>query len=162
MIKVFIFICILALVVPAVVYAQSPEEAGLVSQQLRDFNQYRLGPHIQKPTLFSSDFLNTVNTDSKAYEDTPAEKGGVGTINAVTAWTDIPREMAKTSEESNILLGATFGFGKGIVYGLARGASGVYDIATFGLPPYNEPLVKPVYKVNRPQHDGLKLTVLEW
>jgi len=153
-----VLICMLTLVPAA--FAQTGEEAGLVSHQLRDFQQYNI--QAVKPTIISSDFLKTINSEKITYQDSPMEKGGVGTINTVTAWTDVPREMVRTSDESNMLMGATLGFGKGLIYGLARGVSGVYDIATFGLPPYDEPLMKPEYKVNKPQREGLKLTVFEW
>ncbi|MCU0652232.1 MAG: exosortase system-associated protein, TIGR04073 family [Candidatus Omnitrophica bacterium] len=155
-----VLICILSLALPAAAFAQTGEEAGLVSHQLRDFQQYN--PQMIKPTIISSDFLKAVNKEQMTYQDSPIEKGGVGTINTLTVWTDIPREMFKTSEESNMLMGATIGFGKGIMYAFARGAAGLYDITTCGLPPYDKPLVKPEYKVNHPQREGLKLTVFEW
>jgi putative exosortase-associated protein (TIGR04073 family) len=86
---------------------------------------------------------------------------GVGIINASTSWADIPGKVAEVSERDNIFLGVTLGFGEGIVSGVARGASGVADVATFGLAPYDKPLMEPEYKVDNP-NEGFKVDLLKW
>lgn len=162
--KILLIVAILVFVffVTFDVYAQTGEE-GLAVSQLRGFSQYDpTNLSGQKPTLFSSDFLKMVNTEGQAYADSPMEKGGVGTINAITSWTAVPKEIMDTSEKDNILAGITYGASKGFIMGIVRGVCGLYDIATFGFPPYDQPAVKPEYKVKSPQHDGLKITLFRW
>jgi len=162
--KLFILICMLALglVLPVEIYSQTPEQAGMATS-ISTVKPYS-ATAIQRGgnvTIFKSDFLKSVNT-VPSYADSPAEKGGVGTINAVTGWTDIPIEMATTADESDMISGLTYGFGKGVVTGVARSIAGVIDIATFAIPPYDEPMMQPNYKVNKPMQDGLKIKFFEW
>lgn len=162
--NILISMIALALLVPVPlnVYCQTGEE-GLVSQQMRGMQQSAFNNlQGQKPSIITSDFLKTVNAPSPSYEDTPLEKGGVGTINALTAWTEIPKQIVAVSDQDSILAGLTYGFSKGFVTGMGRGFAGLYDMATFGMPPYDKPAVKPEYKVNNPQRNGLKLTVFRW
>ncbi len=95
------------------------------------------------------------------YYDTPVDKASAGFINATTSWADIPAKIAEVSEKNNIFLGVTAGFGEGLVSGVARGASGVADMATFGVPPYDKPLMEPQYKVVNPD-EGFKVHLLNW
>lgn len=92
-----------------------------------------------------------------------SQKWGDGVINVMTCWTDIPRKIVEVSEERSALAGYTMGFGEGIVSGVARGAAGAIDSGTAILPPYDEkPLMKAEYKVQDPDKDGLKITLLSW
>jgi putative exosortase-associated protein (TIGR04073 family) len=86
---------------------------------------------------------------------------GAGAMNAATAWTEIPKQMGEASAKHNPLVGATVGLGEGVVKGMVRGASGVVDMATFGLPPYDKPLMQPAYEVKKPE-EGFKVNLLNW
>jgi putative exosortase-associated protein (TIGR04073 family) len=103
----------------------------------------------------------TLDLGSESYTNTPVEKMGVGIINTTTSWADIPGKIAEVSERDNIFLGVTLGFGEGLVSGVARGASGVADVATFGLAPYDKPLMEPQYKVANP-NEGFKIDLMRW
>lgn len=95
------------------------------------------------------------------YTDTPIDKLSLGAINTATSWADIPKQISEVSQQENIFLGLTMGFGQGLVLGLARGMSGVVDMATCGLPPYDEPLMKPEYKVEQPEKE-FKVALFQW
>lgn len=159
--------CLLVLVsslliaLPVCVYSQVLEE-DFISQQMRSFNQsYLANPRVETSNVISPEFLNSMN-EEKTYQDTPLEKAGQGTINMVTAWTEIPEGITAATQQYNILAGITYGLGKGVASGVLREASGVYDMATCGVPPYDKPSEKPKYQVNNPQKDGLKIAVFSW
>ena len=130
------------------------------------FNTYTMpGWKQQDRALGNTDFLKVVNANpvkEDSIADTPAEKFGDGVINTVTAWTDIPRDVADVSEQDNVFWGMTYGLGQGLASGFTRGVAGVADVATCPVSPYNEPSVKPEYKVDKPQQDGLKISLFSW
>jgi len=137
--------------------AQAPKAADPIA--MSEINTYRITPatpqssNLKQPT--------NLNLGSESYADTPVEKMGVGIINTTTSWADVPQKVAEVSERDNIFLGVTLGLGEGIVSGLARGASGVADVATFGLAPYNRPAIEPTYKVENP-NEGFKIDLFKW
>ncbi len=53
--------------------------------------------------------------------------------------------MGKTAKEENEFVGGTLGFAKGIFIGVLRFGTGVFDMVTFIIPPYNHPLMEPEY-----------------
>ena len=119
--------------------------------------------HPEKDTsTFTSAYLESINNEaSSPSDDSPANKMGVGMINAATSWTEVPRQVAEVSEKDNVLAGWTLGFGEGVVSGIARGVSGAFDMATCGLPPYDKPLMEPEYKVRQPDQ-GFKIDLIRW
>jgi len=163
--KTFLFIFgVLSVVVT--VYAQPAQEPALATSATVMSASYHMGLlQLDKDTqMFPKAFLASVNGKAARTEinrDSPANKMGVGAMNAATAWTEIPKQMGETSAKHNPLIGATVGLGEGIVKGMIRGASGVADIATFGLPPYDKPLMQPAYEVKQPEK-GFKVNVLSW
>lgn len=142
------------------VYGQMVQE---VFQQpdpimMSDFNTYR----ISAPEAEGKNFKQTSGLELNGpYYDTPVEKASAGFVNTTTSWADIPAKIAEVSERDNLFLGVTMGFGEGLVSGVARGASGIIDMATFGVPPYDEPLMEPEYKVANPD-EGFKIDLLKW
>jgi putative exosortase-associated protein (TIGR04073 family) len=158
--------CILALAVTQTGFAQT-EEAGIST--IFNTGSYRINSLkvLNEANLRPSAFLKSINTvkETNTYQadsDSPANKGGVGAINALTAWVDIPTEVQKVSEQQDdVFAGCTLGLVQGVVYSLQRGTAGVYDMATFGLPPYDQPVMEPAYKVEKPQ-DGFKVDFWKW
>jgi putative exosortase-associated protein (TIGR04073 family) len=106
-------------------------------------------------------FLDRVNSSSAVYADTAVDKMGTGVINTTTAWVEIPKYVSDVSNKENLFAGMTIGLGKGLAYGIRQGASGLVDLATFGIPPYDEPLMQPQYKVENPNQD-YKVKILAW
>ena len=150
----------------ATVYAQPAQEPALSSSAVVLPASYHMGmlQSDKDSLIFPSAFLKNVNgaknTPPKE-QNTPVNKIGVGAMNAATSWTEVPKQMGEVSAKYNPLLGATVGLGEGLVKGLARGASGIVDMATFSLPPYNKPLMQPAYQVAKPD-DGFKVNLLDW
>lgn len=137
----------------AISCAQTVEGTGVTAASLKNFNSYINAP-------MPGD-LGNINLDESAYADSPAEKAGIGAINTATAWTDIPKQITEVSEQSNMFIGLTVGFTKGLATGLARTVAGVYQIATGPIPPYDKPLVKPEYKSVDSKKE-LQIKVLNW
>lgn len=88
-----------------------------------------------------------IDADNMNYENTPINKFGRGVANTATCWAEIPAEVAKVSKEKDPFLGCTLGFAQGIFTTLVRGATGLFDVVTFIIPPYNEPVMQPEYAV---------------
>ena len=133
------------------VYAQPAQEPALSSSAVVLPASYHMGmlQPDKDSQIFPSAFLKSINgekTRPAQAENTPVNKIGVGAMNAATSWTEVPKEIGELSAKTNPLVGATVGFGAGLVKGLARGAAGVVDMATFGVPPYDKPLMQPAYQ----------------
>jgi putative exosortase-associated protein (TIGR04073 family) len=162
--KIMAVILATVLIFPLTVDVQAQiEEAGASASILR--NVYldrgeRLQPKVD--TSRFSDFLKEVNRPRDDYRNFPTNKMGIGVINATTSWTDIPREVSRVSQEENIVSGMTLGFGEGVVSTVKRGSAGAIDVATFGLPPYDEPLLEPEYKVKNPDEEGFRIQLMKW
>ncbi|MCK9603073.1 MAG: exosortase system-associated protein, TIGR04073 family [Candidatus Omnitrophica bacterium] len=149
--KIVLIIAVVFFSLAFAAYAQMPEAPAAYAT--RPIN---LGTEPQAA------FLESVNADKAIYDNCPISKGGDGALNTVAAWVDVPKEINKETQQNNIFSGLTVGFGKGLVTGITRGIAGAVDIVTCGLPPYNEPLMKPEYKVANPDKDGLKVSILQW
>jgi putative exosortase-associated protein (TIGR04073 family) len=143
------------------ILAQTGAEQG--TSTMFNFSNYKLrNPNVESEnTVYSGNLMKMVNYREQGYENTAVEKMGDGVLNATTAWTDIPKEMSRTAQNDNFFMGMTLGFGKGIAYGVSRGISGAYQVATCGLPPYDETVMRPEYKSDNPQKE-LKITVFSW
>ena len=70
-----------------------------------------------------------------------------GTINTITGWVEIPKNIYDTSVEENLLAGTTLGTIKGLGMAIVRTGSGVYEVVTFPFPvPENyDPILYPSY-----------------
>lgn len=156
---IFVAVLLLSMDITAyAAYAQAPQ-AVRDPIAMSEINTYRIAPVVPD----SAALKQPANLDlgGEPYANTPVEKMGVGIINTTTSWADIPGKIAEVSERDNLFLGVTLGFGEGLVSGIARGASGVADVATFGLAPYDSPLMEPQYKVENP-NEGFKVDILKW
>ncbi|MDD4899365.1 MAG: exosortase system-associated protein, TIGR04073 family [Candidatus Omnitrophica bacterium] len=161
--KLLVLLCAALFIFPVAIstYAQV-EESAISASPLMQLRQHQVNPLALDKDIRPTTFLDGVNAEADTYTDTPIDKMSDGVLNTTTAWTDIPKRVSTVSQESNIVAGVVVGFSEGLVNGMARGASGVIDIATCGVPPYDEPLMKPEYKVKKPQQDGFKINLLKW
>lgn len=149
----------LVLSVSGVVFAQAPATMTTTSAFNARYLQSE-GASLAQP-LFLQEINRPIARDEDYYSDSWANKMGNGVINTTTSWMDLPNRVAEVSEEHNILVGMTIGATQGIASGLVRGASGVYDMATFGFSPYDRPPMKPEYKVEKPD-EGFKIKLVKW
>jgi len=86
-----------------------------------------------------------IDRDDLSYANTPVNKLSRGVINMATFWLEAPTEVAKVSKEQDPAAGATIGLVNGIITSAVRGLTAIYDTATFPLPSYSKPVMKPEY-----------------
>ncbi len=86
-----------------------------------------------------------LDRDEIAYNQTPINKLERGIINMATFWLELPAEVAKVSKEQDPAAGATVGVVNGVCTSAVRGATAIYDTATFFVPSYTKPAIKPEY-----------------
>jgi putative exosortase-associated protein (TIGR04073 family) len=79
------------------------------------------------------------------YAENCFHKLGRGLMNTVSGWCEYPNQIVKTSQDENVAVGATWGQVKGVAYGIGRTGAGIYDTATFYLPPYDQHIMDPEY-----------------
>ncbi|MDO8730610.1 MAG: exosortase system-associated protein, TIGR04073 family [Candidatus Omnitrophota bacterium] len=70
-----------------------------------------------------------------------------GTLNLVTGWLEIPKQISNVWQESGPGPGMTMGFIKGLGFAVGRTAVGAYEIVTFPapLPDGYQPIVQPKF-----------------
>ena len=80
-----------------------------------------------------------------AYEesDSAMSKFERGSINATTGWMEVGVQTSEGYQSAHPVTGTLFGFGKGIFKGLQRMGTGLVDIVTFPLPPYDSRPAEP-------------------
>ncbi len=159
--RILVFILAVIFMLPATVslYAQGGQDA------LMGLTPYKMPlPRSEQPQPTDTRaFLQDVNSPADIYyNDSPVTKGSDGLINVTTFWTEVPKEVYETTADSNILNGITLGLGRGLVYGFGRGAAGIVDTTTCVIPPYDDPIVEPEYKVKKPNQEGFKITLFAW
>ena len=84
-------------------------------------------------------------------QDSALTKFERGTINATTGWMEMGTQTADGAEGPHPITGTIFGVGKGIFKGLQRVGTGLVDIVTFPLPPYNRDTDGPATLFGNPQ-----------
>jgi putative exosortase-associated protein (TIGR04073 family) len=75
----------------------------------------------------------------------PVSKFARGVTNTATGWIEVPKQIYKTSRDHDPVTGLLAGTAKGVVDGTVRTLGGVFDVATFPIPPYSKPLVCPEF-----------------
>ncbi|MEQ1638872.1 MAG: exosortase system-associated protein, TIGR04073 family [Methylococcales bacterium] len=78
----------------------------------------------------------------KSYGAQVGEKSLNGITNIGTAWLEIPKNVVKTTKETNIIYGMIGGLGMGVFNTLGRLGTGVFDLVSAPIP--TDPLVSPV------------------
>ena len=138
-------------------YAQPVAESGITPVQ----TTYTLKDYLATSKQDSDAFLRSVNIEDTYYNNSPMTKVGAGVNNTATCYMDVPLEVAKVSEEQNAFTGWTAGLVGGIGKGLVRGASGIAEIVTSPLPPYDKPMIKTDYQTEDPNKE-YQVKLLQW
>jgi putative exosortase-associated protein (TIGR04073 family) len=86
-----------------------------------------------------------VNADDMRYGKTCFNKLGRGVINILTSPSEIPAGAFRVCREKGDFIGVTLGSFEGLFTFIIRGIIGVFDTATFLIPPYNRPIMQPEY-----------------
>lgn len=87
---------------------------------------------------------------------TPADKLARGIANVATGLLEVPQTIGQEWKESNnAAVGIFAGFFKGMVQGVIRTASGLWDVLTFpaAIPKDYEPLYRPDYVFDETEED---------
>ncbi len=92
--------------------------------------------------------VNVVDADDVSYADNPINKLGRGLINGATFWVELPTKVVSVSKEDGQFMGATIGLAQGVIASVIRAGTAIIDTATFLIPPYNQPIMKPEYAIN--------------
>lgn len=101
--------------------------------------------------------LPVVDLDKVPYKQKAINKLDRGVVNAATFWLEIPAEVAKVSNEENPLMGVTVGTVHGLFASVVRAGSAAFDTVTFFIPPFDKPIVKPEYALNRADREMQEL-----
>ncbi|NUP88199.1 MAG: exosortase system-associated protein, TIGR04073 family [Candidatus Sumerlaeia bacterium] len=74
-------------------------------------------------------------------------KLGRGLLNTLTGFLEVPKRIAQVWRDTDPVTGAVVGTIEGLGWGVARTATGIYDVVTFPIPvPANyEPMMQPEY-----------------
>jgi putative exosortase-associated protein (TIGR04073 family) len=83
--------------------------------------------------------------DEISFANSPINKLERGVVNMATFWMELPAEIAKVSKEQDPAAGFTVGMVNGIIISAVRGATAIYDTATFPVASYTKPMMKPEY-----------------
>ncbi|MDD4953429.1 MAG: exosortase system-associated protein, TIGR04073 family [Candidatus Omnitrophica bacterium] len=94
-------------------------------------------------------YYDSIVADDIAYENSPINKLGRGTINTATCWAEVPARVFEVSNRHDPLTGFTLGTVEGVFTGIFRGLTGIFDAVTFIIPPYDEPIMQPEYALTR-------------
>ena len=81
-----------------------------------------------------------------------------GTVNLLTGWIEIPKNIYKITVEEDIKSGLTLGLSAGIGMFVIRTGTGVYEIVTFPLPvPENyQAILEPEFVFNKEGGQGIR------
>ena len=131
--KIFLIICALISILP------------LVSNVFAQVDEYE-ADYIEMGGIAR---LPVIDADEIPYRSKPINKLDRGIINSATFWLEIPAEVAKVSKEQDPLMGVTVGVVHGLVTSVVRAGSAVFDTVTFFVPPFDKPVMKPEYALNR-------------
>ncbi|MFA4888083.1 MAG: exosortase system-associated protein, TIGR04073 family [Candidatus Omnitrophota bacterium] len=86
-----------------------------------------------------------IDTADMRYKKTPLNKLQRGLGNLGTCYFEIPASMFNVAAEEGDFLGFFLGSVQGLFTTLFRALDGVFDTATFFVPPYNKPIMQPEY-----------------
>lgn len=89
--------------------------------------------------------LLLVSTDVFAENENAASKLGRGLANSATCWIEVPKQIYLVSNEREPITGLIYGTAKGVAETIRRAATGVYDTASFLIPPYDKTLMEPEF-----------------
>ncbi len=85
-----------------------------------------------------------------SFEKLPLNKLTRGITNTTFFCLEAPAQMYETAKESeNEFVGGSLGLIKGVFVSFLRALTGIFDVVTFIIPPYDSPLMEPEYVFSR-------------
>lgn len=103
--------------------------------------------YAEEASVAQNSTSSAIDTSNMKYERYPLNKLGRGLVNTLTCWIEVPAQVLKVSGDRDPFIGCTLGLAEGFCTALMRGVTGVFDVATFIVPPYNRPLMRPEYAI---------------
>ncbi|MDD5195259.1 MAG: exosortase system-associated protein, TIGR04073 family [Candidatus Omnitrophica bacterium] len=94
--------------------------------------------------IFQLFILPLYAQNEKISDNNPLRKITRGAVNTTLCWVEIPRQTIKVNREKGDIAGLFWGPMKGLTYTAGRFCVGIYEMATFLLPPY-KPVVQPEF-----------------
>ncbi len=82
---------------------------------------------------------------------TPVNKLVRGFVNTTLCWAELFAQPIKVSKERNPGVGLTIGLVEGVFVSAVRCATGIFDVVTCLIPPYDRPLMQPEYAFESPE-----------
>jgi putative exosortase-associated protein (TIGR04073 family) len=79
---------------------------------------------------------------------TPVNKLIRGLVNSLTFLVEIPASICDVTKRKGGLAGATLGVADGFFTSFMRLGTGLFDVVTCPIPPYDKPLLKPEYAID--------------
>jgi len=105
----------------------------------------------------------TVSFVIKTSAKDAGDKLAGGVKDTATGWAEVPKEMVKTSEETNVIEGVTVGTVKGAGEAVTKTTKGAVKAATFYIPDEDETLKeKPAKAGTEKLGQGIKDTATGW
>lgn len=87
------------------------------------------------------------DTRTMTLEETPVNKLLRGGANTLTFIAELPACIWDTIKNKGVVRGCTLGLAEGIFTSFARLGTGLYDVVTCLIPPYDKPLLEPEYAI---------------
>lgn len=97
--------------------------------------------------IYSLSWAVSWDTRTMSLEETPVNKFLRGGVNSLTFIAELPASIWDTIKNKGIAQGCTLGLAEGIVTSLARLGTGLFDVITFVIPPYDKPILTPEYAI---------------
>lgn len=79
------------------------------------------------------------------FAENALDKLNRGLANGILGWVEVPREIVNISQDYTPFGGISYGTVKGTAKGTGRTIVGVYDTATFLVPPYDYIIIEPEF-----------------
>ena len=95
--------------------------------------------------ILASQALGAIDTRTVTLSDTPVNKLLRGVVNTFTCLLEVPASFADITRKKGLFAGFALGLADGVATSLLRLGTGLFDVVTFLIPPYNKPLLKPEY-----------------
>ena len=97
--------------------------------------------------IYTSSWAIPWDTRTMTLTETPVNKLLRGGANSLTFIAELPASIWDTIKNKGILRGCTLGLAEGIFTSFARLGTGLFDLVTFLIPPYDKPLLAPEYAI---------------
>jgi len=104
---------------------------------------------------------DTMDTRLMTMEKTPINKFFRGFVNTLTFLVELPASICDVTKRKGAVSGCTLGVADGIATSFVRLGTGLFDLVTFLIPPYNKPLLKPEYAIDSAS-DKMSSTAVDW